>query len=191
MADSKIDICNFALGLVSVDPIASFEDGTTESDAADTFYEKTVRQLLVLYGWTFATNYQELNISGNLEVVGEWSTPYQLPADCLEVRALKLNGLDVPFQRVQNYLYTRLGDDDLPVLEYTSRVDEDQFTEHFITLLQFRLAQLFAGSITRNTDLAAQWGTEYENMKLLMPQRDSGQQTSKAIAPSRFIRSRR
>lgn len=191
MSDTKIDICNFALGLISVDPIASFEDGTTESDAANTFYEKTVRELLVMYGWTFATNYQELAVSGNVVPVGEWSTPYELPADCIEVRALKLNGLDVPFQRVQRYLYTRLGADDQPVLEFTERVLEDEFTEHFIALLHYRLAQLFAGSVTRNTDLAAQWGKEYENKAMIMPQRDSGQQTTKAIAPSRFVAARR
>ena len=47
--------------LIGGDPIASFTDGTTESDLADAVYEDIVRAALTSSRWNFATKQFELN----------------------------------------------------------------------------------------------------------------------------------
>ena len=185
--NSDIDNCNFALGLCSIDPIASFTDGTVQSDRARDVYEPTVTQLLVEHGWTFAGKYQQLTPSNTEIPELPWLLAYEMPPAVLEVRSLKMNGKDVAYEINGNFVYTKLTVDDLPILEFTQRVTEDKFSEHFRSLLRFRLAALLAASITRSESLSNMWMAEYDRITGKTKHRDSAQQTTKQIAPSRFL----
>jgi hypothetical protein len=185
-AHSKFDICSRALRLVGVPEIASFDDGTLQSTVAGTLYEATVFELITLHDWQFAVHDVQLTPATTPVPTPPWTLAYLLPADCLQERVLRLNEHPVEFERHGEHLFTKLGPDDLPVLEYFIRPDETIFTASFVQLLTYKLAELFATSITRNENIADQMQTKYDRQLANSTFQNSIARTNRRVKPGKL-----
>lgn len=154
MADTEFDIASRALGLVGMPAVSDFSSDTRESAFMGRMYEARVKQLLGKYRWEFARKQQVLTAAASTPV-GRWDLAYELPADCLIVRAFTLNDFPVEYQLAgDRYLYANLTTADEPVLDYTYRVDEPYFPPHFTQALEWDLAMIAGAGIARKAELA-------------------------------------
>lgn len=142
MSISAIALCSKGLLKIGTNSISSFEDGTTESEVAQSLYPGVRDAFLSSYPWNFAT--AEISLS---QLVGEpvagFSYAYQLPADFL--RALSAG--DALQSRGMNYriLEKRLHSNDQKViLRYIFRPRPENFPPWFSQLIITQLASEFA-----------------------------------------------
>lgn len=84
MASSFVQIANSALIKVGADTITSFADGTTESNVVNARYEECRDIVLRMHPWNCAVTRVVLAALVTVPAY-DFSTEYQLPADCLRV----------------------------------------------------------------------------------------------------------
>lgn len=100
---SDLDLCNAALTRCGAQPIASFDDGTTESLILAQNYEQVVADCLSESRWKFARSLRTLNrLSGTAPE--PWMAVYQLPGDALEVEGVTISGAPVEYERSSDKL---------------------------------------------------------------------------------------
>ncbi len=149
---NDIVLCSRALMRVGCEPIASFEDGTAESEIASALYASARDALLSAYGWSFATGQA---ILARLEdaPLADYSHAYALPNDFL--RALSAGtgsrGRGLDYRIARNALHT---DADMVLLTYIFLPDESEFPPFFASALMARLAAEFCIPLTESTSRA-------------------------------------
>lgn len=146
MTITKFDLCSQALVIIGANPIASFDDGSTEARVAVTLYEPTVRDELSRYRWRFSTTQQQLSRLTDVPLTG-WDAAYQLPASCLTIDTVKVNGLPIDFDRFGPYVYCDTSETDEVILEGIFRTDEADWPPYFQMLVTLALAANFAMSL--------------------------------------------
>ena len=82
MALSDVALCSRALMRIGCAPIASFEDGTAESEIAGALYAPARDALLSAYGWSFATGQVSLTQLEDAPLA-DYQYAYQLPNEFL------------------------------------------------------------------------------------------------------------
>ncbi len=179
MALSAIALCSRALLKIGARSIASFDEGTAESEVAANLYPSTRDALLSAYPWSFATGQRELPRLSAVPVA-DFANAFQLPADFL--RALSAGpsgaGRGLSYRLAERRLHT---DSDSVVLTYIFRPDESTFPPFFDQALIARLAAEFCIPITESTTrgeaLLRQAEKEFATAKTVDAQQDT---------PSRF-----
>ncbi len=151
---SDVDVASRALVMSGTKPINSFEDGTVEADVARLLYEDIAAAALTSTSWRFAMTQRELNRL-SVKPVGRGVIAWQVPADCLQIRALTINSTPAAFERYENNLHTDAVDENsVAVLEYTRRVDTASWPPHFVIAVQHMLASEFSIAIGQNEQLS-------------------------------------
>ena len=187
MSDSDIDIASRGLALVGMPPVSAFDSTTREGAFMAVMYESRVRALLTRHRWTFARKQMVLTASAQ-DPVGRWDLAYELPSDCLIVRAFTLNDIPVEYDLSgDRYLYANTTTSDEPVLDYTYRLDEQFFPPFFTEILEWDLAAISASGIARKAELALFAGQMYEQRLQIAMSNDSQQVTAKRMRLARFI----
>lgn len=152
MALSAIALCSRALLRVGATTIASFDDGTSESEVAANLYPPLRDAVLSSHPWSFATGQITLpRLAG--EPLADFGGAFQLPADFLRVLSAGPGG------RGQGLTYRiresrLLCDSDEVVLTYVFRPDESAFPPFFDQMLIARLTAEFCIPITESTNRA-------------------------------------
>jgi hypothetical protein len=160
----KQDIANLALGHLGVSQsVMDFEnERTTHAIILRRHFRMSLDTLLEKYEWSFATQYAALPLLEELSTLGG-KYAYTLPADCLVVRVLAMDGA---FPQVKQYerekmkwreVYNGVGPrkiiTDIPRahVEYTVRLDEGvSFPTHFGRGLSHQLALDIAPALITN-----------------------------------------
>jgi hypothetical protein len=145
---SKFDLCSAAFLSFGAGRITSFDDGTAESTIAAGLYDMIVAEEISRHRWNFAKSYATLN-----RLVGspahKWAYEWQLPEDCLLLRAVYVAGQPVAYEQYKGRT-VGTNDDTAPVAEYTGRLTEDQWPEYFQALIRKRLEAHFAGALLKD-----------------------------------------
>ena len=152
MALSAIALCSRALLKLGAITIASFDEGTAESEVAANLYPAVRDAVLSSYPWKFATGQITLPRLAAAPVA-DFTTAYQLPADFL--RALSAGageqGAGLSYRLAENRLHC---DADQVTLTYIFRPDEASFPPFFDQVLIARLAAEFCIPLTESTTRA-------------------------------------
>jgi hypothetical protein len=150
---TPIEICNIALIRLGSDTIRDFDKATKRARACEGLYPIVRDQMLEKYDWSFArgTTPAPLRVSAEHPVDPILGTPYDLPVDCLKPRDVLPLGTDVPWEVVQDRLYTRLQS---PRLRYTRKnITPGLFSASFSSALAFHLALELVPVIKAETEL--------------------------------------
>lgn len=149
---NDIGICSRALVKIGAKPIASFADGSAESEIASLLYGPARDAVLSSYAWSFATKQIALT---RLEAapVADFQYSYQLPNDFL--RALSAGnggrGRGLRFRIYRDMLQTNAEE---VVLTYIYRAGEEECPAYFDTVVIARLAAEFCLPLTENASRA-------------------------------------
>jgi len=190
MSITSIDICARALILIGASPITSFNDGTTEAIVADNLYSDTVKDILSRHRWRFSTGQSQLSRLVDAPDA-KWDAAYQLPADCLLVHGVYVNGSPIEFDRYQDMIYCNAVDTDEVYLDYIFNASEDLWPPYFVTLVTFQLASIFGYSVAQNEVLSDAFEKRAIRQFALARNLDSQSQTNKKLPVDRFIQFRR
>lgn len=179
MALSAIALCSRALIKVGAGTIASFDEGTAESEVATNLYPSVRDALLSSHPWNFASGQVPLARLAT-QPVADFSHAHQLPADFL--RALSAgrpgSGKGLVYRIAEDRLHSHSEE---VVLTYVFRPDELSFPPFFDQVLIARLAAEFCIPLTESTSRAEMLyrlaEDEFRRARLI----DAQQQTPSAI----------
>lgn len=175
MALSAIALSSRALLKLGAAGIASFEEGTAESELAANLYPPTRDALLSAHPWNFATGQARLPRLA-AEPVADFPYAYQLPADFL--RALSAGpegrGRGIEYRIAERRLHAAA---ESVVLTYIFRPDESAFPPFFDQALIARLAAEFCLPLTESTTRAEALHrlaeAEFRRVRLIDAQEDT------------------
>jgi hypothetical protein len=149
MALNDIGLCSRALIRLGANPIASFDDGTAESEIAGALYAPVRDALLSAYPWTFASGQVTLTKLSEAPLA-DYQNAFQLPNDYL--RAISAGsggkGRGANYRISRGALHTNLED---VTLSYIFKPEEEEFPPFFDMALITRLAAEFSIPVTENT----------------------------------------
>lgn len=175
MALSDIALASRALIRIGAAPIASFDDGTAESEIAGALFAPVRDALLSAYGWSFAMGQMQLTPL-DMPPVADYRRAFALPNDFL--RALSAGtggrGRGLSYRIARGALHT---DADDVMFTYIFRPEEEEFPPYFDAALIARLAAEFTIPITENTSRAEAMfilaDREYKNARQIDAQQDT------------------
>lgn len=148
---SDIALCARALLKIGATTIASFDEGTAESEVAANLYGSTRDALLSAHPWNFATGQASLPRLAAVPVA-DFDYAYQLPADFLRaISAGEGAGSGLIYRIAENRLHT---DAEAVVLTYVFRPAEADFPPFFDQALILRLAAEFCLPLTESASRA-------------------------------------
>lgn len=190
MAFTNLDIAQGACVLVGIDAISSFTQGTTEANLINENYEDFVEAELSLYPFRFAMKQQALDRLSDTPA-GRWDAAYQIPGDCLLVRALTVNDKQIEFDRYDDMIYCDAGIDDVVVMDYTYRPDEALWSKSFVAIIKHRLCAALASGVAQMPDIAKVHEDKAEHILIKARHMDSSSQTTRRLRPTRLVNRRR
>lgn len=152
MALSDVALCSRALMRIGCEPIASFEDGTAESEIAGALYAPARDAMLSAYGWSFATGQSALTRLEDAPLA-DYQYAYALPNDFLRAMSAGTGarGRGLNYRISRNVLHT---DAESVLLTYIFLPDESEFPPFFDSALIVRLAAELCIPLTESTTRA-------------------------------------
>jgi hypothetical protein len=188
MSVNNISICSDALIKIGANPIASFEDGTVEAEAALNIYNNVKRSLLSEHPWNFATKKAEL---GRLdkELASDYEYAYLLPSDCIRIISAgsEIRSRGMEYKIVGEELHS---DYEEVVISYISDLDESFFPPYFIAALTYKLAMELTIPLTESTNRATYFATIADDMLRKAKLVDAQEETTDAIDDYTLINAR-
>lgn len=152
MSLNDVALCSRALMRIGCAPIASFADGTAESEIAGALYGPARDAMLSAYGWSFASGQVALTRLSEAPAA-DYLYAYALPNDFL--RALSAGtggrGRGLDYRIARNVLHTDAED---VLLTYIYLPDESEFPPFFAAALIARLTAEFCIPLTESTSRA-------------------------------------
>lgn len=174
MALSAIALCSRALLKIGAATIASFDEGTAESEVAANLYPPLRDALLSSHPWNFATGQVSLPRLA-AQPVADFAHAFQLPPDFLRALSAGISGRGqgLIYRIAENRLHC---DSEEAVLTYVFRPEEASFPPFFDQALIARLAAEFCIPLTESTTRAEMLHRlsedEYRRAKLIDGQQD-------------------
>lgn len=158
-AISKILVCNRALYKVGSERITSFTDGSKAAGIFSEIYDELRDEVNEAGQWKFSRAEATLN-QLSVNPSSSFDYAFQLPADCLKVRA---TSIDPSQEWTLSGDRVLLANDNAVDVVYTKQVtDEGQFSKHAIEALVCRLGMDIAFPLTGKTDLIEVMAKEFE-----------------------------
>ncbi|WP_160123240.1 hypothetical protein [Rhodovarius lipocyclicus] len=179
MALTALALCSRALIKIGAQPIASFDDGTTEAEVAANLYPAIRDALLSLHPWSFATGQEGLPRLA-ASPVADFNYAYQLPVGFLRVMSAggPRMGEGLRYRILEGRLHT---DAETVTLTYIFRPDESAFPAFFASALTARLAAEFCIPLTETTTRAQLLFQQAESELRAARHADSSQDTPRAL----------
>lgn len=139
MTETNISISNKALVKCGAETIASFTEGTTESNVCSTMYDTTKKGLLYYTFWNFAIKKQQLNRLNETPADVNYLYVHSLPGDVIRIKGVfDDNGYYHDDYRVEGQ---KIYSNSITVfLEYVQNMAEEYFPVFFIEALVSKLA---------------------------------------------------
>ena len=147
MVETNISISNKALIKCGAETIASFTEGTVESNVCSTMYDVTKKGLLYYTFWNFAIAKQQLSRLVETPTDKNFTYAHSLPGDVIRIKSVFDNqGTYLEDYRVEGQkIYSNT---QIIYLEYVQNMDEEFFPAFFIEALVSKLAYEINESIT-------------------------------------------
>ena len=157
---TTVGVCNIALGKLGGNLIMSLEDGIPESDLCKTNHELARDLALESVDWTFARKRASLvpltGESGTI-IGGDFAYRFQLPSNCISLRAVSANGSFDDTLTWEKEGRTLLADKGILYIKYTAIViDPNLFSPGFVKLYSTQLAADICVALTGNSTLATE-----------------------------------
>ena len=189
-ANTPIKVCSRALILIGEEGIASFADGTAQSDVADAMYEDIARTALTNTRWRFATQQAQLSRLAAAPT-GRYDAAYQLPGDLLMLSAVTVNDHPIKYDTYGDKVYCDASVTDVLIADYIYRADEADWPPFFTLAVEYSMAAVFAVSIARDAQMSQMMEQKAQFHMMQARRLDSQQQTNRKLNTSRFIAQRR
>lgn len=188
---TDIEVAQKAMVLVGLEPLASFTDQTDEALVANTIFEDVVEDCLAQHNWNFATGQKTLSRLTAVPV-DRWSAAYALPTSpaVVQVQTVTIDDQPQQYDIYERYIYINAEVSEDVVLNYIYRPETQYWPPAFTMWVIFRLASVFALSVTRKSDVAKSYVDLAEAQFRRAKSRDSQQVTTQGLRPSRFHRVR-
>lgn len=186
---TALALCSRALLKIGALPLASFDDGSAESELAGNLYPSVRDGLLSSHPWKFATGQISLPQLQDMPVA-DFHNAFLLPNDFL--RALSAGqgerGLGLVYRIVENRLHTNAAE---VVLSYIFCPNERNFPAFFNQALIARLAAEFCMPLTESTSRAQMLYKIAEEELRLARQIDTQQDMPRALTSFPLVEVRR
>jgi hypothetical protein len=188
---TDIEVAQKAMVLVGLEPLASFTDQTDEALVANTIFEDVVEDCLSQHNWNFATGQKTLSRL-TATPVDRWDAAYALPTSpgVVQVQTVTVDDQPQQYDIYERYVYINAEVNDDVVLNYIYRPETQYWPPGFTMWVIFRLASVFALSVTRKADVAKSYTDLAEIQFRRAKARDSQQVTTQGLRPSRYHRVR-
>jgi len=158
---SDIDMSSNALLLIGDSPISSFTEDGAGATAAANLYPNTYKRVLSEHPWSFALKNQLLNkLSQTPDPLTNYQFAYQIPNDLIRLWSV-----------APDRNYTLLTDGVLLsntgsglLATYVYKVAEESLPPHVVEAIEFKLASVFAVSVTEDLQKSAYYNDLYLKM---------------------------
>ena len=158
---NRYQICSRASVLVGGTLITGFNNESTEEIIAEQLYESVRDNLLSSYRWRFASQYVELDREAELPGM-KWDAQYAIPPGVTMLYGVYLDDMGIEFDRVGDKILVNTMAEDVVVALVGFIPDEELFPAYFTTVLELKLAAMFAVPISEDPQKA----TIYEGMAM-------------------------
>jgi hypothetical protein len=191
---TDVDICNFALGSLGLEPIDALGTDTQSERTCARFYAQVRDVYLQEHNWSFTTKTVELTEIDPLpDGYGRFVYGYEYPSDCLKAQKIRdgESSFAYPFI-IKDYeaagpvdakiILTDLAD---AYLEYTvALTDPDLFTDIFIEGLYKKLAFQISWPLTQDLRIQKQAFEQFVLADQMAKQYDSSEQMPQRPPPT-------
>ncbi len=160
MATDKFDLCSQALVLVGGTRITSFDGNGAEAIIAGSLYEDTVREVISVYPWRFATRQFGLTRLGAAPDA-RWDAAYQLPSGTERINAVTVLDTPIDFDRYEDHILCNAGVEDVVIADLTYRPVEAYWPGYFTTTIRLKLASVFAVPVAEDSGKAQAYQSMY------------------------------
>jgi hypothetical protein len=183
MAFSKVQLSSNALIQLGADPIASFDEDSTEAAVASNLYDTSYLAMLSSHRWNFATKKAQLARLAATPT-NEYSYQFQLPTDMV---MLITTYPASTYRILGDKLYSNF---DTASIDYIFKVTEDNFPAYFVKAFEFYLAMQFAIPITEDLNKRSEMEKTYEKESRKARYADSQSAPATPIIDDPYIRVR-
>jgi hypothetical protein len=191
---TKFDICSAALTRSGSEPIASFTGTSAGARIAAENYETVVKDEMSKHPWKRASKIIELDLIDS-DIEGEppepWTAAYTLPSDLLEIRTLRVSGMNIDYEVHGNTVLCNASEADQVILHYVWREDEAYWPPWFTEGVIRRLEAVFLRGIGERYKEAALRDRAADEQFAKAKHRDSQSQTARDPSPSPTLAARR
>ena len=190
-AKTDIEVAQRAMVLVGMEPLSSFTEATDEALVMNTSYEDIVEDCLAQNNWNFATGQIQLSRLADAPV-DRWDAAYAMPTEpaVIQVQTVTIEDAVQQYDIYEKYIYLNASENDRVVLNYIFRVDTQYWPPAFTLWVIYRLASIFALSVTRKADIARSYSQLADVQFRRAKARDAQQVTTQQVALSRYHRIR-
>ena len=140
MSATDLEIINAALTAIHHDPINDLDDGSPEAQVASANYESLVEAELTKYPWSFASDYDELDVI-NETPDNEWDYVLQTPNTLIKLVSVEVDGMPIAYKRQAARIYCDYNEN--VYADYRYRAPESVWPGDFKKGIQTRLEALF------------------------------------------------
>lgn len=188
---TDIEVAQKAMVLIGLEPLTAFTDNTDEALVANTIFEDVVEDCLGQHSWNFATGQKVLARLTNVPV-DRWDAAYALPTnpDVVQVQTVTIDDVPQAYDIYERYVYINADATEEVVLNYVFRPETQYWPPTFTMWVIYRLASVFALSVTRKGDIAQSYTQLAEQQFRRAKARDSQQVTTQNLRLSRYHRAR-
>ena len=176
---SDIALASNAMLLLGGKTIASFTDGSTESQIASNLFEHSYKFLLSVHRWRFAVKQEKLaRLTAAPEAL--FSYQFQLPIDIIYL-----------IRTIDNQRYEIYGDklysNSLEVtVEFVHNVNSDMIPSYFAKVVEYYLAFQFAVPLTGDLDKASFYEGQYNKALIKAKFTDSSSRPNQTFINNRY-----
>lgn len=146
-AITNLTIINAAATRGGNDPITSLDQGGAVADIANQNYEGLVLAELSAYRWKWASKFEAASPLDEGNPPAQWLYAYQIPADCLELRSIRVGGEPIPYEVMATKFFCNFGADAGVFVHYLWRPPESQWPSWFREPVTRRMEAAFLRGI--------------------------------------------
>jgi len=195
---TEIDVCNYALASLGLEPIDSLLDDNQRARTCNRFYTILKENYLTEHDWSFCSKIIELT-EETTEVDGyDWANyKFLYPADCLKARQITDGETNYQYPFVirdieiaavdTKLIFTNLQE---AFLEYTINLSVDLFSSSFVNALSKKIAFEISWPLTKDAKVQKQAWDQFLLADNNAKQKDSSEQLPQSI-PLTWEQSRR
>jgi len=137
---NAVEIVNYSLAIMGVDPIMAFTDDTKVARLVNNIYYPLLKELLSMQDWNFMLKRVKLNALATNDQSDLWSYAYQEPSDILKIQSLRdSQNNKLNYEEIGEIIYANVTPVYLRYVYYAEG-QEPNFPPYFTRVLSYKLA---------------------------------------------------
>ena len=186
---SKVEVAQMACTEVGLDPIGSFEDGSTQSVVLKAHIDTIIEDALSQHYWRFGCAQAVLNVL-DATPAGRWSYAFQVPGGVLSVRALTVSDYPIDFEIYDDQIYCEADGTIDVILDAMYYVDVPKWKPYFTRFVVLKLASILASGVREDAEMSKLKETLADIQWRTAKNTDSKGRTTSRLRPTRITNSR-